>query len=67
MRKNFKNSAIYKLFHDVVHDYHILEFNIIYGQIEMIDLRAARYLLDMRVDREARSHSSGKRFNIMTI
>ena len=32
----------------------------------MIDPRAARYLMDIGVDRWARSYSTGKRYNIMT-
>ena len=32
----------------------------------MIDPRVARYLLDIGVDRWAHSHSSRKRYNIMT-
>ena len=66
MRTKFKNLALYKLFHDATHAYCISEFNIIFGQIEMIDPRVARYLLNIGVDRWARSHSSGKRYNIMT-
>ena len=66
MRTNFKNSALHKLFHDVAHANRISEFNIIFGKIEMIDPRVVRYLLDIGVDRWARSHSSGKRYNIMT-
>ena len=50
----------------IAHAYRISEFHIIFGQIEMIDPRVARYLLDIGVDRCAPSHSSGKRYNIMT-
>ena len=62
----FKNPALYKLYHDADHAYRISEFNIIFGQIEMIGPRVARYLLDIGVDLWACSHSSGKRYNIMT-
>ncbi|RVX01783.1 hypothetical protein CK203_024437 [Vitis vinifera] len=65
LKTKFKNPAIHKLFHDAAHAYHVLEFNFIFGQLEMIDPRAARYLMDIGVDRWARSYSTGKRYNIM--
>ena len=67
MRTKFKNPTIHKLFCDTAHAYRILEFNIIFGKIKMIDQRAGRYLLDMGVNQWARSQYSGKRYNIMTI
>ena len=67
LRTKFKNLALYKLFYDAAHAYRISKFNIIFGQVEMIDPRVAKYLLDIRVDRLARSNSSGKRYNSMTI
>ena len=50
LKTEFKNPAIHKLFHDVAHAYRVPEFNFIFGQLEMIDLRAAKYLMDIRVD-----------------
>ncbi|RVW49607.1 hypothetical protein CK203_076732 [Vitis vinifera] len=66
LKTKFKNPAIHKLFHDAAHAYRVSEFNFIFGQLEMIDPRAARYLMDIGVDRWARSYSIGKRYNIMT-
>ena len=65
MKTKFKNPAIHKLFHDAAHAYHVSEFNFIFWQLEMIYPRAARYLMDISVDRWARSYSTGKRYNIM--
>ncbi|KAL6330622.1 hypothetical protein AAG906_003232 [Vitis piasezkii] len=67
LKTKFKNPAIHKLFHDAAHAYRVSEFNFIFRQLEMIDPRAARYLMDIGVDRWARSYSTGKRYNIMTI
>ncbi|RVW41969.1 hypothetical protein CK203_091907 [Vitis vinifera] len=66
LKTKFKNPTIHKLFHDAAHAYCVSEFNFIFGQLEMIDPRAARYLMDIGVDRWARSYSTGKRYNIMT-
>ncbi|XP_034676991.1 uncharacterized protein LOC117907534 [Vitis riparia] len=66
LKTKFKNPAIHKLFHDAAHAYRVSEFNFIFGQLEMIDPRAARYLMDIGVDQWARSYSTGKRYNIMT-
>ncbi|KAL6346179.1 hypothetical protein AAG906_027918 [Vitis piasezkii] len=49
----FKNPVIHKFFHDATHAYRVLEFNFIFGQLETIDPRAARYLMDIGVDRWA--------------
>ncbi|RVW28678.1 hypothetical protein CK203_081360 [Vitis vinifera] len=65
LKTKFKNPAIHKLFHDAAMLI-VSEFNFIFGQLEMIDPRAARYLMDIGVDRWARSYSTGKRYNIMT-
>ena len=51
LKTKFKNSTIHKLFHDIVHVYRISEFNFIFRQLEMIDPRVARYLMDIGVDR----------------
>ena len=67
LKTKFKNSAIHKLFHDAAHAYCVSEFNFIFGQLEIIDPRAARYLMDIGVDRWARSYSTRKRYNIMTL
>ncbi|RVW93927.1 hypothetical protein CK203_028168 [Vitis vinifera] len=67
LKTKFKNPAIYKLFHDAAHAYRVSEFNFIFGQLEMIDPRVARYLMDIGVDRWARSYSTRKRYNIMTL
>ena len=67
MKTKFKNSVIHKLFHDTTaHAYCVSEFNFIFGQLEMIDQRAAKYLMDIGVDRWAHSYSTRKRYNIMT-
>ncbi|RVW50000.1 hypothetical protein CK203_082263 [Vitis vinifera] len=66
LKTKFKNPAIHKLFHDAAHAYRVSEFNFIFGQLEMIDPRAARYLMDIGVDQWSRSYSTGKRYNIMT-
>ena len=66
LKTKFKNPAIYKLFHDAAHAYRVSEFNFIFGQLEMIDPRAVRYLMDIGVDQWACSYSTGKRYNIMT-
>ena len=42
------------------------DFDTIFGQLEMISLRATKYLVDVGVEQWARSHSNGKRYNIMT-
>ncbi|RVW82952.1 hypothetical protein CK203_038338 [Vitis vinifera] len=47
LKTKFKNPAIHKLFHDAAHAYHVSEFNFIFGQLEMIDPRVARYLMDI--------------------
>ncbi|KAL6314534.1 hypothetical protein AAG906_026872 [Vitis piasezkii] len=67
LKTKFKNSAIHKLFHDAAHAYRVSEFNFIFGQLEIIDPRAARYLMDIGVDQWACSYSTGKRYNIKTI
>ena len=51
---------------DVTHAYRMSDFDTIFGQLEMISLRAAKYLVDVGVEQWARSHSNGKRYNIMT-
>ena len=51
LKTKFKNPAIHKLFHDATHAYRVLEFNFIFRQLEMIDPRVVRYLMDIRVDR----------------
>ena len=56
--EDFKNLAIHKLFHDAAHAYCVSKFNFIFGQLEMIDRRAARYLMDIGVDRWAHSYST---------
>ena len=66
LKTKFKNPAIHKLFHDAAHAYRVSEFNFIFGKLEMIDPRAARYLMDIGVDRWAHSYSTEKRYNIMT-
>ena len=61
MKTKFKNPAISKLFHGAAHAYHVSEFNFIFRQLEMIDPRATRYLMDIGVDRWARSYSTRKK------
>ena len=70
MKKNlktkFKNVEVHKLFHDVAYTYQLSEFNIIFGKLQMISLRAATYIIDAGVKRWAYSHSTKKRYNILT-
>ena len=66
LKTKFKNVVVFKLFHDVAHAYRTSEFDAIFGQLQMISPRAAIYLADVGVERWARSHSNGKRYNIMT-
>ena len=70
MKKNlktkFKNVEVHKLFHDVAYTYQLSEFNIIFGKLQMISLRAATYIIDAGVKRWVHSHSTKKRYNIMT-
>ncbi|RVW32621.1 hypothetical protein CK203_076519 [Vitis vinifera] len=49
LKTKFKNPAIHKLFHDAAHAYRVSEFNFIFRQLEMIDPRAARYLMDIGI------------------
>ena len=49
LKTKFKNSTIHKLFHDIVHVYLISEFNFIFRQLEMINPRTTRYLMDVGV------------------
>ena len=65
LKTKFKNPTIHKLFHDATHVYRVSKFNFIFGQLEMIDPRVARYFTDIGVDRWARSYSTRKRYNIM--
>ena len=66
LKTKFKNVNVHKLFHDVAHAYRMSDFDTIFGQLEMISLRATKYLVDVGVEQWARSHSNGKRYNIMT-
>ena len=67
LKTKFKNVDVHKLFHDAAHAYRTSEFDAIFGQLQMISPRAAIYLADVGVEQWARSHSNGKRYNIMTI
>ena len=67
LKTKFKNVNVHKLFHDVAHAYRMSDFDTIFGQLEMISLRATKYLVDVGVEQWARSHSNGKRYNIMII
>ena len=66
LKTKFKNVEVHKLFHDVAYTYRLSEFNVIFGQLQMISPRAATYIIDAGVERWARSHSTKKRYNIMT-
>ncbi|KAL6350436.1 hypothetical protein AAG906_004387 [Vitis piasezkii] len=66
LKTKFKKVVVHKLFHDVAHAYRMSDFDTIFGQLEMISPTAAKYLVDVGVNRWARSHSNGKRYNIMT-
>ena len=66
LKTKFKKVVVHKLFHDVAHAYRMSDFDTIFGQLEMISPRVAKYLVDVGVDRWPRSHSNGKRYNIMT-
>ena len=46
----FKNPTFHKLFHDIAYAYCISKFNIIFGQIEIMDPISIKYLLDMGVN-----------------
>ena len=65
LKTKFKNVVVHKLFHDVAHAYRMSDFDTIFGQLKMISPRAAKYLVDVGVERWARSHNNGKRYNIM--
>ena len=67
LKTKFKNVEVHKLFHDAAYTYRLSEFNVIFGQLQMISPRAATYIIDAGVERWARSHSSKKKkYNIMT-
>ena len=61
LKTKFKNVFVHKLFHDVAYAYRMSDFDTIFGQLEMISPRVAKYLVDLRVERWARSHSNGKK------
>ena len=63
LKTKFKNPIIHKLFHDATHAYCVSKFNFIFGQLEMINLRVVRYLMDIGVDRWARSYFIEKKYN----
>ena len=65
-KTKFKNVEIHKLLHNAAYTYHLSEFNVIFGQLQMISPRAATYIIDANVERWAHSHSTKKRYNIMT-
>ena len=67
LKTKFKNVEVHKLFHDVAYTYQLSEFNIIFGKLQMISLRAATYIIDAGVKRWTYSHSTKKRYNIMKI
>ena len=66
LKTKFKNVVVHKLFHDAAYTCHLLEFNVIFRQLQMISSRTATYIIDAGVERWARSHSTKKRYNIMT-
>ena len=66
LKTKFKNVVVHKLFHDVAHAYRMSNFDTIFDQLKIISPRVAKYLVDVGVDRWPRSHSNGKRYNIMT-
>ena len=66
LKTRFKSLEGLKLFNDAACTYHLVEFNVIFGQLQMISLRATTYLVNASVDRWARSHFSRSRYNIMT-
>ena len=67
LKIRFKSVEVHKLFDDDACTYHLVEFNIIYGQLQMISPRVATYLMDAGVDRWARSHFSINKYNIITM
>ena len=67
LKTKFKNVEIHKLFYDAAYTYRLSEFNVIFGQPQIISPRAVTYIIDANVKRWARSHSTKKRYNIMTI
>ena len=50
LKTKFKNVVVHKLFHDVAHAYRMSDFDTIFGQLKMISLRAAKYLVDVGVE-----------------
>ena len=66
LKTKFKNVEVHKLFHDAAYTYRLSEFNVIFRQLQMISPRAATYVIDADVERWAHSHSTKKRYNIMT-
>ena len=67
LKMRFKSVEVHKLFDDDACTYRLVEFNIIYGQLQMISPRVATYLMDASVDRWARSHFSINKYNIITM
>ena len=50
LKTRFKSLEVHKLFNDAAYTYHLVEFNVIFGQLQMISPRAATYLVDVGVD-----------------
>ena len=49
IKTRFKSVEVHRLFNDAAYTYRLAEFNVIFGQLQMISLRAAKYLVDVSV------------------
>ena len=56
LKTRFKNVEVHKLFHDRAYTYHLLEFIVIFDQLQVISLRATTYLMDANVDQWTHSY-----------
>ena len=48
-KTGFKSMEVHELFNDAAYTYRLAEFNFIFGQLQMISPRAAKYLVDASV------------------
>ena len=60
LKTKFKNVEVHKLFHDAAYTYRLSKFNVIFGQLQMVSLRATTYIIDAGVQRWVRSNSIKK-------
>ena len=50
LKTKFKNVVVHKLFHDAAYTCHLLEFNVIFRQLQMISPRATIHVTNADVD-----------------